>query len=450
MMTEPLSNARKDCIVIGWGYTGLSAAYELAKAGHSVAVYEADADVGGLAGSFEVNGTDLEKFYHHWFTSDHHIAELVEELGESSRIVYRPTNTGMYYANKQFRLSTPLDVLRFTPLPFLDRLRMAKVAVVSKLVKDWRKLEKITAEAWLRKICGNRVYDTVWGPLMKAKFGDYANRIAAVWMWNKFKLRGGSRGKGGSENLAYYQGGFAALSRRLAARIIELGGEIHTSTPVQEVMTHDGKVTGIRTSKGIVEARTVIATPALPLIERMAGKSLTQAERDQLLAIEYLSNVCLVLQLDRSLSETYWLNVADPNFPYVGIIEHTNFEPPESYRGRRIVYLSKYLPETAELFRMTDEQVFEFSLPHLKRMFPAFDRSWVIDHSVWRARFSQPIITLNYSEMIPPSRTSVNGFFIESMAQVYPEDRGTNYAVRNGRRIGQEVAAEVSKLKAMG
>jgi protoporphyrinogen oxidase len=447
-MTKPFDSGPKDCIVIGGGYTGLSAAYELAKAGHKVAVYESDSDVGGLAGSFVVNGADLEKFYHHWFTSDRDIAGLIEELGETDRIVYRATNTGMYYANKTFRLSTPLDVLRFTPLPFFDRLRMAKVAVVARLIKDWRSLEKITAEAWLRKICGNRVYDAVWGPLLNAKFGSYANQIAAVWMWNKFKLRAGSRGKGGGENLAYYRGGFAELSRRLAQRIEELGGEVHTSTPVQEVLVRDKRVVGVRTSRGDVETGMVIATPALPIIDRMAGQHLTQPERDRLLGIEYLSNVCLVLQLDRSLSETYWLNVGDPSFPYVGIIEHTNFEPPESYSGRRIVYLSKYLPESAELYRMSDPEVLEFSLMHLKRMFPAFDRSWVIDYSVWRARYSQPIITLNYSEKIPATRTSVEGFFIETMAQVYPEDRGTNYAVRNGRRIGRELAAELSQTVA--
>ena len=150
-------------------------------------------------------------------------------------------------------------------------------------------------------------------------------------MWNKFKLRGGSRSKGGGEVLAYYQGGFAALARRLAARVIELGGEIHTSTPVQEIVVPDKRVVGVRTSQGVVEARTVIATPALPLIDRLVGKNLTQAERDQMLAIDYLANVCLVLQLDRSLSETYWLNVNDPSFPYVGIIEHTNFASPQSY-----------------------------------------------------------------------------------------------------------------------
>jgi protoporphyrinogen oxidase len=441
--------AKPNCVVIGAGYTGLSAAYELAQAGQRVAVFEADDQVGGLAGSFAVNGADLEKFYHHWFTSDRDIAALVTELGEADRIVYRPTNTGMYYANRTFRLSTPLDVLRFTPLRFLDRLRMAKVAVVARCVKDWRSLEGITAETWLRRICGNRVYDMVWGPLLQAKFGPYADQVSAVWIWNKFRLRGGSRGKGGGESLAYYRGGFAALSRRLAQRIVELGGEIHTSTPVEEIVVRQQQVVGVRTKRGIVEADAVIATPALPIIDRMVGSHLSQVDRDRLLSIDYLANVCLVLQLDRSLSQTYWLNVVDPSFPYVGVIEHTNFEPAASYQDRHIVYLSKYLPETAELFRLGADEVFEFSLPHLQRMFPAFERSWVLDYSVWRARFSQPIITLNYSRKLPPSRTSIDGLYIETMAQVYPEDRGTNYAVRNGRRIGREVASLLLRRSAV-
>lgn len=446
-MEQAAKTARKDCIVIGAGYTGLSAAYELAKAGKSVAVYESDGGVGGLAGSFTVGGVELEKFYHHWFTSDIHITQLVDELGESARIVYRPTNTGMYYANRSFRLSTPLDVLRFTALPFFDRLRMAKVAVAAKLVRDWRSLEDITAEQWLRKICGDRVFEVVWSPLLSSKFGPFADQIAAVWMWNKLKLRGGSRSKGGGENLAYYRGGFAALSQRLADRIVELGGEIHTGTPVQEIVVRDGAVAGIRTADAVHEAKTVIATPSLPLIDRMVGQHLSPKEQQQIRSIDYLANVCLVLQLDRSLSATYWLNVADPGFPYVGIIEHTNFEPPESYAGRHIVYLSKYLPESAELYQMTDREVLDFSLPHLQRMFPDFRESWILDSHVWRARYSQPIVTLHYSQKMPASRTSIDGLFIETMAQVYPEDRGTNYAVRNGRRIGCEVAEELSRQK---
>ncbi|BBO33284.1 NAD(P)/FAD-dependent oxidoreductase [Lacipirellula parvula] len=435
----------KTCIIIGGGYTGLSAAFELVRAGIKPIVFEADSQLGGLAGSFDVGGVELEKFYHHWFTSDTHISDLVADLGETDRIVYRPTNTGMYFANRVFRLSTPLDLLKFSPLSFFDRIRMGKVALVARRIKDWKPLEDITAEAWLRKVCGNRVYDAVWGPMLAGKFGPFADKISAVWMWNKFKLRGGSRGKGGAENLAYYRGGFAALSQKLAERVVELGGEVHTSTPVQEIVVRDKRVVGVRTADGVVEADAVIATPALPLIDRLVGSELTEAEQKKIRSIEYLANVCLVLRLNRSLSGTYWLNVADPEFPYVGVIEHTNFEPVEAYNGQHIVYLSKYLPESSELFRMTDDEALDFSIPHLQRMFPEFSRDWIVAHNVWKARYSQPIVTLRYSEAIPASETSVDGLYIETMAQVYPEDRGTNYAVRNGRRIGREVAAKLKQ-----
>lgn len=436
----------KTCIIIGGGYTGLSAAFELARAGVKPLVFEADSQVGGLAGSFDVgDGVKLEKFYHHWFTSDTHISDLVADLGETDRIVYRPTNTGMYYANHFYRLSTPLDLLKFSPLKFLDRLRMGRVALAARRIKDWRYLENITAEAWLRSLCGDRVYNTVWGPMLAGKFGPFVDQISAVWMWNKLKLRGGSRGKGGAENLAYYRGGFAALSKRLADRVVELGGEVHTSTPVKEIVVRDGRVVGVRTADDLIEADAVIATPSLPLIDRLVGAHLTDEELKKIRSIEYLANVCLVLRLSRSLSSTYWINVADPDFPYVGVIEHTNFEPVEAYHGQHIVYLSKYLPESSDLFQMSDDEVLEFSVPHLQRMFPEFSRDWIVNFDVWRAKYSQPIVTLHYSQKIPSSETSVEGLYIETMAQVYPEDRGTNYAVRNGRRIGRDVAKALKK-----
>jgi protoporphyrinogen oxidase len=155
--------------------------------------------------------------------------------------------------------------------------------------------------------------------------------------------------------------------------------------------------------------------------------------------IDYLANICLVLELDRSLSETYWLNVNDPSFPFVGVIEHTNFEPPENYGGRHIVFLSKYLPESDMLYRMSDPEVLEFALPHLQRMFPKFAREWVTGYHVWRARFSQPIAEPGYSRLIPPQQTPLDNVQVATMAQIYPEDRGTNYAIREGRRVAQEL-----------
>ena len=426
-------------VVIGAGFTGLSAAWEMARRGVAVTVLEADPDVGGLAGTFEVQGERLEKFYHHWFTNDEHVGDLVKELGAEDRVVYRPTRTGMYFANTVFRMSSPADVLRFTPLGVLDRLRLGILALRARRVKDWRALEDLTAREWLLRLGGPNVYRVVWEPLLNGKFGPFASSISAVWFWNKLKLRGGSRDRTGAEMLAYYRGGFAALADRLAEEVVRLGGVIRTGEAAVGLRVRDGAVTGVETTRGVVQADAVLATTALPLFADLVAPHVDEAYETRLRSIDYLANVCLVLELDRSLSSTYWLNVNDPGFPFVGVIEHTNFEPASTYGGRHIVYLSKYLPEDADLFRMSDDEVVDYCMPYLERMFPQFRREWILGAHVWRARFSQPIVVRHYSRLIPEVETPIAGLFLSTMAQVYPEDRGTNYAIREGRRVGVQL-----------
>jgi protoporphyrinogen oxidase len=245
------------------------------------------------------------------------------------------------------------------------------------------------------------VYRVVWEPLLKGKFGDdVAPRISAVWFWNKLKLRGGSRGKGGAE---------CSRTTRAASRRWRPGGRRGararrgdpTQHPRHRPVVEDGRVTGVETSDGVIAADQVLATPALPVVADMVEPYVTPEYAASLRRIEYLANVCLVLQLDRSLSDTYWLNVNDPGFPFVAVIEHTNFEPPETYGGRRIVYLSKYLPESHPMFQMDDAEMLRFAVPHIKRMFPKFEESWILDYHVWRATHSQPIVVKRYSELIP-------------------------------------------------
>jgi protoporphyrinogen oxidase len=432
-------------VVIGGGFAGLSAAWELVQRGLRVTICEADEEVGGLAGSFPVGDTRLEKFYHHWFTSDTHVLDLVRELGTEDQVLHRATRTGMYFAHQFFRLSTPLDVLRFTPLSMTGRLRLGLLALRARRVRDWEALETLTAEEWLVRLGGREVYDVVWRPLLEGKFGPYAADISAVWFWNKLKLRGGSRGRGGEEVLAYYKGGFAALAGELARAICNRGGMVRLETPVTGLVVRDGAVTGVDTLQGPVAADAVLATPALPivadLVEPFAGQEYTRSLR----RIKYLANICIVLELDRSLSETYWLNVNDPGFPFVGVIEHTNFEPAETYDGRRLVYLSRYLPETDELYGMPDEEVVQYCLGHLQRMFPSLSPEWILDAHVWRARFAQPIVVRGYGAMIPRVETPISGLYLSSMAQVYPEDRGTNYAIREGRSAGRRIAEALTK-----
>ena len=425
--------------IVGGGFTGLTAAYELAKNGISVTVLEAEPEIAGLAAAFNVGGEKLDRFYHHWFTNDREVMQLIDELGLNDRVEINPTNTGVYYANNFFKLSTPWDLLNFKPLSFSDRIRLGLLALRARQVKDWMVLEDKTAHEWLRELGGDNVYRIVWEPLLKGKFGPYAEQVSAVWFWNKLKLRGSSRGKGGEERLAYFKGGFVGLADALAQRILDLGGRIETNAPVVAITPIDG-AWHTTTSNGVITSDRVIATTALPLIAGMVRSWANVSYIKSLERIQYIGNVCLVLELDRPLSKTYWLNVNDPNFPFVGVIEHTNFERAETYGGNHIVYLSKYLPHTDLMYSMTADELLDYSLPYLQKMFPKMERNWIRRHHLWRARWSQPVVEKHYSSLIPLEDGPKDGFHICSMAQIYPEDLGTNYAIREGKRVGNNIA----------
>mgnify|MGYP000887189498 CR=1 FL=1 len=442
-MPENSVTSKKHVVVIGAGFTGLSAAYRLSESGVRVTLIESASDVGGLASSFNVGDTKLERFYHHWFTSDRYIFELVEDLGLEENVVTRPTNTGMYFANQRYRLTSPFDLLKFTPLPLIDRIRLGLLVLKARREKDWHKLDKISAADWIKQLAGENVYKVVWEPLLKGKFGRHADQISASWFWAKLVLRGGSRGKGSKENLAYYRGGFASLADKVVAKIRQNGGEIILNSPVQEITTSDGRISEVVTGEHRISADAVIATPALPIIDGMINKNVPASFSEKIRGVEYLANVCLVLILDRSLSSLYWTNVNDPSFPFVGVIEHTNFEPPSCYGGGHIVYLSKYLADDDPLYKMSKDEVLAFSIPHIKRMFEDFDESWIKDHHVWRDKFAQPVVSCGYKDNIPSYDTPIEGLYIATMAQVYPEDRGTNYAVREGKRICSRVIEEL-------
>lgn len=429
--------------IVGGGFTGLTAAYELLKQGIKVTVLEAEPEIGGLAAAFDVGGEKLDRFYHHWFTNDLEVMGLIDELGLNERVEINPTNTGVYYANNFFKLSTPWDLLNFTPLGFTDRIRLGLLALRARRVKDWKVLENKTAHEWLKELGGENVYRIVWQPLLKGKFGPYAEQVSAVWFWNKLKLRGGSRGKGGEERLAYFKGGFVALAEALAARIVEMGGKIELNTCVSAIEPA-GAGWKTTTNKGVVSSDRVVATTALPLVAEMVRGWATPDYLIQLERIQYIGNVCLVLELDRPLSKTYWLNVNEPSFPFVGVIEHTNFERPETYGGRHIVYLSKYLPHTDRLYSMNADEFLDYALPYMQTMFPAMKREWIQAHHLWRARWSQPVVEKHYSTMIPAEDGPRAGFHVCSMAQIYPEDRGTNYAIREGRKLGKRLSADIA------
>ena len=434
--------------VIGAGFSGLAAAYELVRLGHCPILIESESEVGGLAAGFPMGESRLERFYHHWFTSDRHVQDLLSELGLADRILHSATRTGMYFSNRLYSLCQPLDLLRFSPLPLIDRLRLGRLLLSARRIGDWRELDHLSAAAWLRRLGGDRAYRVVWEPLLRGKFGRHAEDVSAAWFWAKLKLRGGSRGRGGGERLAYFSGGFAALAEEIVKRIGEGGGEIRLNSKATSLALEGREIRGVVVGNELVPAAAVVLTPAPALIATILGSHLPDEDRRRLAAIDYLANVCIVLELTHSLSDLYWMNVNDPSFPFVGIIEHTHLDQADAAGQRHVVYLSRYLPADDPAFAWTDGEIVAFALPHLRRMFPAFRDEWVRGSHVWRARYAQPLVVRGYAGLIPDHHTAIAGAYIASMAQVYPEDRGTNCAIRDGRKVARLVDAWLKRKPA--
>jgi protoporphyrinogen oxidase len=431
--------------VIGAGVAGLVAAHRLTAAGHEVDVYERWPGLGGMAATLDVGGGHLlERYYHHLFTTDRHIAALYDELGMPDELEWRPSSVAMFAHGRQWPFTTPGDLLRFGPLPPISRVRMgAAVLALQRFANDRAPYERMTARAWIEKWMGAAAYREVWGPMLRGKFGSRADEIAMVWLWNKLRLRRGEDSR--EERLGYPRRSWEPLFEALRDRIEAGGGRVLIDRPAIRIAPDLEVTYGASGSfrsghdprdfeaAGSERYDRVLATVPNDIFAQLTG--LPEPP------IEYFSALCLLLELDRRFSPYYWTNVADRELPFVGLIEHTNFVEPERYDGRRFLYVANYLEHGHELLGLDAEALLERYLPGLRRVNPAFDPSWIKRMWLHREPAAQPIVTVGYHERIPSLQTSVPGLVLANTTQVYPEDRGTNYAVRLGDEAARAVLA---------
>ena len=429
--------------VIGGGAAGLAAAYELGTHGHEAIVYERAPFLGGHASTFDVGGTRLERGYHHLFTSDTDILDLIREIGLGHQIRLIDSKVGTLHGGKIYNFVTPMDLLRFTPISLADRLRLGFITLYLQRKKDWRVFEGVTAAEWLRNYSGQRCYEVFWGPMLRGKFGeDYYDQVGMAWIWGKIQTRFASRGKGmAKEKLVYPIGSFGEVFDVLAQRIGEQGGQVHMSASVSRIVVEDGRATGMEVTvegedAGVQRFDAVIATTPSHIFPRLLPP-LPDDYLSKLTGVNYMAAVLIVLVLNLPLSDVYWLNVADRSIPFVGVIEQTNFIGPEHYGGKHIVYLANYLSTSHPLYKMDHEELLQEYLPHLRKINPQFDLSWIETSYHHRIDGAQPIIGTNYSSRIPDHRSPFKGVYLANTTQVYPEDRGTNFSVRMGRRVAR-------------
>jgi protoporphyrinogen oxidase len=444
--------------VLGAGVAGLTAAHRLTAAGHACDVYERWPGLGGQAATLDVgDGHRRERYYHHLFTSDRDIAALYAELGMPAELEWRRSSVAFFLDGRSWPFTSPADLLRFAPLSPPSRLRMGLAVLwLQRTAHRVEPFEAETARAWIERAMGREAYQKVWGPLLRGKFGDRADDISMAWLWSKLTLRRQIKGaEAREERLGYpsrsWEPLFAALQRsieagggrvlidRPAARLSRApgGGRLEVAAGAEGSFRrgHDPR----RFTVGAEAPERydgVVATVPNDVFRGLLDDELAGAIGDGYLArlagIEYHTALCLLLELDRQFSPFYWTNVADRALPFVGLIEHTNLVEPTRYGGRRFLYVANYLAPGHELLSLEPDDLLARYLPGLRRVNPAFDPSWIRALRLFREPAAQPIVTVGYRERIPPLRTGVPGLVLANTTQIYPEDRGTNYAVRLG------------------
>ncbi len=433
--------------VIGGGYMGLAAALRLRQQGHEVMLWERLPVLGGQAGTFEIAGTRLEYFYHHLFHSDTAITDLMTELGIGDRLQWLPSTVGMFSNGETYPLNGAVDLLKLRYVPFMGRVRTGMAtAYLQYKKKGWESYEHITSAAWLERFIGKSGFDPLLGAQLIAKFGPSWDKVPMVFMWKKIQLRVSNRANPlAGETLGYPRGSFQVVTDAIEKALRDANVTIHTGANVQSVTPEtDGGVT-VRVDGAAHALDAVVVTTPSAVFRRLVPHVPVDYNR-KLDAAGYQAACCMLLETDRKLSDIYWLNIADPQVPFTGVIEHTNFVPPEQYGGSHLTYLSKYLEIDDPLWKIGEDPdaLFQHYIPALKRLNPAFDPSWVRSVRVFRERAAQPVIPLNYSEQIPEMRTPLPNVYLANTTQIYPEDRGTNYSIKLGGDVAKLISDDIA------
>lgn len=393
--------------IIGGGFTGLAAAYELGKRGHRVTLFEAGKTLGGLAYGFKKPNWDwyLEYAYHHWFTNDWAIRHLLDALGLTDKLIIQRPITASLYRGKPYQLDSPMHLLLFPGLSVVDKVRTAALLGFLKVNPFWKFLEHFTAKRMLA-LGGSRAYKTLWEPLLYGKFGELAPTISAAWFWARIKKR--------TPQLMYLEGGFHTLVVALASAVKNHGGTIYTGKPLTAIPSGFDRI-----------LLTVPSPVAKKLIPQLQTPS-----------VPHLHAQTLILETDKPiLKNIYWLNVTDHTFPFLSVVAHTNFMDRSHYGGHHLTYFGNYLPQNHTYLSLNKEDLIKTFMPYIKRL--SNNNFKILNSFSFIGPFAQPVHQLHYSQKIPSIKTPVPNIYLANMDYVVPWDRGTNYAVALGQKAAE-------------
>jgi protoporphyrinogen oxidase len=404
--------------IVGGGMLGMALAHRLRQTGFDVTLLEASKQVGGLTLAWKLDDITWDKFYHVILLSDANLRELLKELELEKEIKWVETKTGFYTGGKLYSMSNSIEFLLFPPIDFLDKIRLGFTIYFASKIKNWKKLEKIYVDDWLRKWSGNRTFNKIWLPLLRAKLGDNYKNTSAAFIWATIQRMYSARRAGlKKEMFGYVSGGYSRILKKLYETLIKEGVSIETSSHAKNVYRHHDKVNVEFENGNIKSFDKVILTTPSPIAEKICP-DLTHQEKERLRNVKYLGVVCASLILKKPLDKYYVTNITDSFAPFTGVIEMSALVDKREFNGKNLVYLPKYVAPNDPIFGKSDEEIkVEFTTSLLK-MYSGIKDDDILCCRIARAKYVFALSTLNYSENLPPVSTSVPGVYILNSAHI--------------------------------
>ena len=429
--------------IIGGGMLGLTLAKRLARSGKHITILEASNTLGGLASAWTLDDVVWDRHYHVTLLSDIRLRCLLSELGLEEEMKWVTSKTGVYADGTLYSVSNALEFLQFPPLKLLDKLRLGGTIIYGSRIKDWKTLENIGVETWLRRWSGDRTFEKFWLPLLRAKLGENYKKASAAFIWAIIARLYAARRSGLKEELfGYLPGGYARLFERFQTSLEEDGVDIQLGQPVQAIKSADQGGLSVHLGSGeISHFDQVVVTTAAPMAARLCPE-ISPEERDRLNNIQYQGIICASLLLKKPLSPYYVTNITDTWVPFTGVIEMTTLVDPTEFGGRTLVYLPKYVDPSDPAFDLSDQELEDQFVSALEKMYPDFQRSDVLSFQVSRVKHVLAISTLGYSQSLPPMHTSVPGLHIINSAHILNGTLNVNETVQLAEQAAQELRSD--------
>ena len=446
---------QKRIAIVGGGITGLTTAYKLRDQGVDVTIIEGGDRLGGLAAGFDLANHRVEQAYHFLYKTDEYILKLVDELGLGDQLQYYKSSVSTYYDDKLWPMEGPVDLIKFKPIGFFDRIRAGVTVLWLQREKNWKKFENITALEWLRKYAGRRVCDVIWEPLLRGKFDKYYDRVTMSWLWGRILQRVDSRDPQlGGEALGYFDGGFNTLVKALEDPVRESGADIRLNAMVQKIAHDDATDEVLLTTENGTERfdKVLLTVPSHIAAKMMEShKAEDSTYFDKLESIDYLDAVVHVFASKQKFTKYYWHNVNVPNAPFVVFLSLTNLVGQERFDGLNIYYIGAYVPAEHKYMTQDNRELMDGWYGQIKDMFPDFDQSQIVDDNIFKMKNAQHIVDIGFADnKLLDHQTPCKGVLLCNFAQIYPMDRGTNYAVRDGVRMADRLLQELGNQTASG